>query len=51
LGTYSNIKLDLDTESVCQQANWLEQKLEVGTRQLQAKALIDAYHTGGYSLQ
>lgn len=41
---YSDVTLDLNKDAIREQAEWLQQKLEVRPRLLHAKALIEAYN-------
>lgn len=43
---HSGVILDLNENTICEKADWLQQKLGVGPRQLQVKALIEAYESG-----
>lgn len=44
LSAYSDVKLDIDILAIHNQADWLQQKLEIPTREIQAKELIDHYN-------
>jgi hypothetical protein len=47
--THSDLALDLDQAATHQQADWLQQTLEAGPRQLQTKKLIEAYYATSHS--
>jgi hypothetical protein len=49
LAAHSDVILDIDMQATSHQADWLQKKLEVPSRHLHAKALINAYISNGHS--